>query len=264
MTIVAAVKSRDCLVIGTDSMTQVIGPGVNGTTLVLKSYSNATKLFQLGDLPIAIATWGAGNLGSLSVGGLVSEFQSHVTPAANLQAIAQELSTFIQTSYIAAYPPTPPPGLPPPQQPNPLPILGFFIGGYSGNQPLPELWEVRFPGPSVTRIWSPQDSGAAWRGIEIPFTRLHFGADPRIKGVLTQAGVDASTIQQVTTGFQSPVIFDSMPIQDAVGFAEYILRTTIGFTTYETGSPSCGEPIQVAVIVRRKGYVWVHEPKFHV
>lgn len=263
MTIVAAVKSRDCLVIGTDSMTQVIGTGANGATLILKSYSNATKLFQLGDLPVAIATWGAGNVGSLSVGGLVSEFQSHVTLTGNLQTMAQELAKFIQISYAIAYPQTPPVGLPPPP-PNPLPTLGFFIGGYSPTQPLPELWEVRFPGPVVTLIRSPQDSGANWRGIENPFTRLHFGVDFRIAGILTQAGVPTPIIQQVTTGFESPVVFDSMPIQDAIGFAEYILRTTIGFTTYETGASTCGEPIQVAAIVRRKGYIWVHEPKFHV
>jgi hypothetical protein len=264
VTIVAAVKSRDCLVIGTDSMSQVIGIGANGLMQVLKGYSNATKLFQLGTLPIAIATWGAGNVGSLSVGGLVSEFQSQVTPGANIQTIAQDLATFIQTSYTTAFPSTSPPGLPPPPQPSPLPTLGFFIGGYSGNQPLAELWEVRFPGPTVTVVRNPQDFGANWRGIEIPFTRLHFGADPRIGGILTQAGVAAPVIQQVTTGFQSPVIFDSMPIQDAIGYAEYILRTTIGFTTYEIGPPLCGEPIQVAAIVRRRGYVWVHEPKFHV
>lgn len=266
VTIVAAVKSRDCLVIGTDSMTQVIGtgeppPGTPPGTpqlppaapRLLKGYSNATKLFQLGDLPIGVATWGAGNIGSLSVGGLVSDYQP---PAVvTVQAIAEGLAASIQTAYNDKF------GLLPPIQ---MPVLGFFVGGYSNNQLLSEVWEIRFPGQTVTLVRGQQDFGANWRGIERPFTRLHFGVDPRIAQVLSQAGVAQPIIQQVLRSFESPVIFDSMPIQDAIGFAEHILRTTIAMATYEIGFPSCGEPIQIAVIMRRKGFTWVNEPKFHV
>jgi hypothetical protein len=286
MTIVAVTKSRDCLAIGTDSMTTVVGPGANGTTQVLKGYSNATKLFQLGTLPIAIATWGIGNIGSLSVGGMVSDFQSHIdskpTIPKTIPSIAQELATFVQTLYANAFPlipvtptatkpsapsitPSPKPTTPDiPALPPNLPILGFFLGGYSVNVQLPELWEVRFPGPMINLVRGPNDFGANWRGIEIPYSRLYFGFDPRIADVLTNAGVSPQLIQQVSTQFAIPVIFDSMPIQDTIAFTEHILRTTIGVSTYEMGQALCGDPIQVAVIVRRRGYVWVHEPAFHV
>ncbi len=266
MTIVAAVKSRDCLVLGTDSMTQVIGalgppaqtpPGTPSKPPeapgFLKGYSNATKLFQVANLPIGVATWGAGNIGSLSIGGLVSDYQP--LAEATVQAVAEGLGESIQTAYNANFGSLPK---------DKMPALGFFVGGYSNKQPLAELWEIRFPGPTISQVRGQQDFGANWRGIELPFSRLHFGADPRIEQVLTQAGVAQPVIQKVMRSFESPVIFDSMPIQDAVGFAEHILKTTIAFTTYEVGYPTCGEPTQVAVIMRRKGFTWVDEPRFHV
>ncbi|RJO62367.1 MAG: hypothetical protein C4542_04285 [Dehalococcoidia bacterium] len=93
---------------------------------------------------------------------------------------------------------------------------------------------------------------------------MYFGFDQRIADVLTKAGVSAQLVEQVKTQFATPVIFDSMPIQDAIGFTEHILKTTIGYSTYEIGQAACGDPIQVAVILKRRGYVWVHEPSFHV
>ena len=62
MTIVASVKVRDGLILATDGMTQIQGrvaqpPGV------LKSYENARKLFQVGELPIGVMTFGLGNIG---------------------------------------------------------------------------------------------------------------------------------------------------------------------------------------------------------
>jgi len=51
-------------------MTTIANPQGN----VLKAYSNASKLFQLGDRPIGVMTWGVGNIGELSIGGVVRDF----------------------------------------------------------------------------------------------------------------------------------------------------------------------------------------------
>jgi hypothetical protein len=55
MTIVASVKVRDGLALGTDSMTNIVST-TGGARNVLKTYSNARKLFQLGDWPIGVMT----------------------------------------------------------------------------------------------------------------------------------------------------------------------------------------------------------------
>jgi hypothetical protein len=110
----------------------------------------------------------------------------------------------------------------------------------------------------------PEDFGANWRGIELPFARLHFGFDPRTLNDLIERGVDRTVVEEISQKYQSPVVFDSMPIQDAINFCGYILRTTIAFSTFEVGIPACGEPLQMAVILRRQGFIWVEEPRYHV
>lgn len=261
MTIVAAVKSRDALVIGTDSMTQIFG----GTPpMVLKTYSNATKLFRLGSLHIAVATFGAGNIGHQSIGGIVTDYAMAMTgPPLSMQEVADGLATFVGTRYDAAFSATPA---------NERPTLGFLVGGFSGGQSLAELWEVGFPSaPGATTrtaiMRKPDDFGANWRGITIPFTRLQFGYDPRAFEMVAALGLaakDVTAVQQALSQFQSTVLFDSMPIQDAIDFAKHILTTTISVSTFEPGTPSCGGPLQIAAVLRRQGFEWVEEPRFHV
>jgi hypothetical protein len=75
MTIVASVNVRDGLVIATDSMTQIsIPPAPGEPPQWAKAYSNARKLFQVGDLPMGVAAYGLGNLGPRSVERLVYDF----------------------------------------------------------------------------------------------------------------------------------------------------------------------------------------------
>ena len=54
-----------------------------------------------------------------------------------------------------------------------------------------------------------------------------------------------------------------LELSGATEFAscKYIIDTTIGAATYEIGVPSCGGPVNIAVITR-SGFKWVHEPKF--
>lgn len=263
MTIVAAVKSRDGLVLGTDSMTQVTAVNPADPTAApqyLISYANATKLFRIGEYPMAAVTWGSGNIGNRSISGIVLDFEGtlSVTPT-TVEQVANELCEYVGAMYDATFSAVP--------EEN-RPILGFLLGGYSPGQPLAELWEIRFPiGQSdAARVHCMRDqeaSGANWRGIEIPFTRVHFGFDPRIIDKLVSTGMKAEQAIGMLSGFETPVIFDSMPVQDAIDFTKHILRTTISYSTFEIGLAACGEPLQIGVLLR-KGFKWVEEPKFHL
>lgn len=255
MTIVAAVKTRDTLVLGTDSVTTVVGPGQDGQVNYMKSYSNVTKLFPLDDCPLGLATWGIGNIGPRSMTGLITDFEDTLNGCPKtMEDAAKSLATFISVLYNQAFQSV---------EESKRPILGFFVGGYSNKQPLAELWEVRFPGANVNIVRGQGDFGANWRGIELPFTRLHKGFDPRIGDKLAAAGVPQQTIQSALQGFESPVVFDSMPNQVAVEFCRYVLRTTIDFAAFEVGVPSCGEPLQTCILNRKEGFIWVDELKLH-
>lgn len=253
MTIVASVKVRDGLILGTDSMTQISQNTPEGPQF-LKAYSNARKLFQIKDRPIGVACYGLGNVGQRSIEGVVLDFCSS-QPVGRLKVgeVAQGLYEFVTPLYEGAFESVETEGRPP---------LGFYIAGYSHREPFPEEFEFLLPRDTAPFAPRPaQVFGASWRGIDIAFTRLYKGFDPRLIERLTEAGIGEEDQKKIFDGLETPVVYDGMPVQDAVNFCEYILETTIGYTTFHAGVPGCGYPLQVATILADIGFTWVARPE---
>jgi hypothetical protein len=55
-------------------MTQITMNDQDGNPIAAKSFPNARKLFQVGSLPIAVMTWGLGNIGARTAENLLLEF----------------------------------------------------------------------------------------------------------------------------------------------------------------------------------------------
>jgi len=267
MSIVACVKVYDGLVLGAESMTQLFGQ-VAGTPQpqpqFLKAFSNARKLFQLRQGPpgVGVLTYGAGNIGTRSIGSFFDEFAEVVEDNVNMSVaeITNGLLELVRPAYQVQYN-----QVPLPQQP----AIGFYVAGYSpGEHTGSELEFVLPQGEVVNPRAAIAPFGASWRGIGLPFSRLNFGIDPRFWGILAAQGVAPAMIaniqREAATKLVSPIVFDGMPVQDAIGFCKFILETTIGVASYELGVPSCGGPLQIAVISRRKGFRWVAEPEYRV
>lgn len=250
LTICASVRVRDGLAFATDSMSQIQGSAGTG---VIKTYSNARKLFQIRYLPIGVMTYGIGNIGNRTIQGLMLDFK----PTTNdVKGVTHELFDFMKPLYDAQFVSL---------EQQQKPPLGFFVGGYTHGNPFAEEWEFRLPRDSTIIEVRPQNTfGASWRGIELPFTRLYKGFDPRVTERLQAVGLNQTQIDTALNGFNAAVVIDGMPVQDAINFAVFILRTTIGMSTFEAGPPSCGGPLQVAIILPDSGFEWVMNPKFEV
>jgi hypothetical protein len=255
VTIIASVKVRDGLILGTDSMTQVSVPGPSGPQVV-KAYSNARKLFQVGELPIGVMTYGLGNVGHRSIEGLVIDFSRTYDGQPAVEDIAQGLYNHVCAQYEDAFSDVAEPE---------RDAVGFFVAGYSPDAPFPEEHEFVIPrdeGPSATR--GAEVFGASWRGVDAPFGRLYKGIDPRIAPVLRARGLSDSDIDELVAQLETQVVYDGMPVQDAINFATYILDTTIGWSTFALGQPACGRPLQVATILSDDGFTWVAKPNLSV
>ena len=100
-------------------------------------------------------------------------------------------------------------------------------------------------------------------GIDRPFSRLFQGFDPNIVNFLIQNGVPRGTVDEMfdPAKWSMQVLFDGMPAQDAVNFAEFVLKTTIGVSEFETGNPLCGGPLQVLFISADNKIGWISQPK---
>lgn len=275
MSIVACVKVYDGIVIGAESMTQLLAnvptPSAPGGPalphpMYIKSYSNAQKIFRIADLNVGVLTYGGGNIGNRSMASFVHEFSQNerTLPAdtnRSVQAVSDRLLAHMRHYYDPAFG-----SLPEPQRP----AIGFYIAGYSpaADQHLGSEWEFVLPQAQASTPARPDNLvGASWRGIGIPFTRLFFGLDPRVDQILASLGMNPAAVAQFRqlagNQLQSRVAFDGMPLEDAVGFCKFIIDTTIGMATYEIGNPSCGGPVNLAVITR-SSFRWVAEPKLTI
>lgn len=255
MTIVASVKVRDGLILATDSMTQISGGAPGQPAAVLKSYENARKLFQVGDLPIGVMTFGLGNIGQRSIEGLMLEFSSTVVgQRKKVETVSQALFDFIKGKYEEQG-----------YVNDDSPALGFYVAGYSPNSHFPDEREFQLPrdvGPVQVR--DEQDFGANWRGIDFPLTRLWKGFAIKIPARLAEKGWNQQEIGELIGDLETPALYDGMPVQDAVNFAVYILRVTIGYTEFSVGPSPCGGPIQVATVLPDKGFKWIEKPDLRI
>ena len=140
-------------------------------------------------------------------------------------------------------------------------ILGFYVAGYSDKQPFSEEYEFQLPKDSTARQVRPLDEfGSSWRGVAIPFTRLYMGVDPRLLEELGSYGISDTVLAELRKKYNSSVVYDGMPVQDAINFVAFILQTTVGMATFEVGTASCGGPLQIATILPEEGFRWIAEP----
>ncbi|MGA8089519.1 MAG: hypothetical protein WCA10_19775 [Terracidiphilus sp.] len=261
MSVVASVKVYDGVVLGAESMTQLY-MNVDGQQQWVKSYENAQKIFQLGDLPVGVLTYGAGNIGKRSVESFVREFSrsqpAEATAPTDVDQISRNFHAFMRQQHTGAF------GEMAPEQ---QPMMGFMVAGYSTNEHLASEWEFILPkDPEPKRVRPVDEIGASWRGVHVPFSRLMFGIDPTYETSLLQVGATAEEIQRLTNIVQSGttrIAFDGMPLQGAIGCCRFIIQTTIGWCTYALGAPLCGGPIKLATITPG-GFEWITRPKSHI
>lgn len=248
VTIVTCVKVRDGLVLGTDSMAHI-----TRQQQFLRFYENARKLFQVGKLPMGAMSYGLGNLGNRSIESLMREFGESLEGRVSVNTVGKELFGFMKEKYDALAE-----GMPEDEE---LPALGFYLAGYSRGQVFAEEREFQLPRDSEPLTpRNKEEFGAAWRGVEAPFHRLSKGYGFLVRQRLESAGVTAEQAGELLDDLEIDVIFDGMPVQDAVDYATFILKTTIGYTTFAMDVSPCGGPLQVATILPDNGYEWLSRP----
>ena len=258
MSIIASVKVYDGLVLAADSMTNIYGQDVaTGQTGIVIAYEYAQKIFQLASLPIIVATYGIGNIGTRSIESLLFEFSKEYEEdnARNkkVKHAANALLEFLKKRYYEIFDEN---------QINNNPTLGFYIGGYSPDSIYAEDYEFVFPSlEEVKEVREADHFGASWRGISIPFTRLFRGIDPRYEDSLIKNGVEEELVKNLHKAFESPFVFNGMPVQDAIDLASFIVGTTIGLARFEAGPVTCGGPVDIAVAHPNGTFQWIKRKK---
>ena len=257
MTICVSVRVPDGIVLGTDSMSAVMGIQPDGQYGIVKTYKNARKLVQIANSPIGVFIYGQANIGKRSVYELIGEFDFDAK-FNTVGKIATKLAKYIEGEYQREFSA---------RIKEEQPTLGLYLAGSSPeSQPLEE-WEIRFPrNPTLRKPRQDEDYGVEWRGITTPFMRLYRGYDPEVLTYLQASGAAPQQVKKIKEGneFSTLIAFNFMPLQDAVDFAAFVLRTTIRYNQFEIGNATCGGSLQIAAITAESGFQWVQEPRLHL
>ena len=138
----------------------------------------------------------------------------------------------------------------------------MFIGGYSAGHFFSEQFVGLLPFASAPTPVFPDASGkphfgASWYGQTDVLTRIVRGYANDTMRALEKMGVPTTTLQDCmnTAPAHLPIIFDGMPLQDAIDLADYLTSAVIGSQRFCAGPAGCGGPVDIAVI-RPANFAW--------
>lgn len=254
MTVAIVVKVSEGLVLAADSAGAVEGtlqaPGQPPQRGLLKVYSNAAKVAQIRDWPVGTVTFGMAQIGRRTIDSHIREFAEATSDQpATVSELAKRLCDFLAPRHAAE---------------ENRSLLGIHLAGYPPQGFFPEQYLIQLsptePGASIEQVRPDQngapDFGANWYGQTDAIQRVHAGFAPELPPVLQATGVQPhqlAALQQL--GY--PIIFEAMPLQDAIDYATWLANIAIGRFRFVVGAATVVGPVDVAIITRHEGFQWV-------
>lgn len=268
MTVVVAVKVFDGIVLAADSATTLRLTGGGHQV-----YNNANKVFHLHRrMAIGMATWGLGAIGPASISTLAKDLRRRLTgddpdhkdwellPDYTMQEVANRV---VEMMFDELYGPLIPPGAEPEK------FLGFLLAGYSGSERKSEVWSISLEDSSmrpVPKLEADSDS-SGWlvRAQPEAAARLFYGIDPDLLASMkaTLDPTEMAKIEALLPDAYREAVPPGMPLADAIGLAQFLVNTTIGYVRYLLGPDTVGGPVEVAGISRHEGFKWVQRKHYY-
>lgn len=276
MTIAISLKVNDGVVLAADSASSLLVKAAQGPATVAQVFNNANKVFNLcKGLPIGLITWGAGSIGKAAISTLAKDLRIRLSGSkpehkewhVNQQGYSlKDVAGLVRKFFFEEhYQPTFKDW---PEKPQ----LGFIVAGYSAGGDLAEEFRIDIsvkgecPEPTVVR--DRDACGVTWSGEPEAISRLVHGFSPLLPIVLLERlGVKAEQIQeamQILSGaLQAQVVYDAMPIQDAIDLAEFFVDLTERFSRFTPGAITVGGPIEIAAITKHEGFKWIKRKHYY-
>lgn len=147
------------------------------------------------------------------------------------------------------------------QQPG---MLRYWVGGYSSNSPLAELWDINIKGGECsgpTFLRNQADVGVNWGGDPEAVSRLVLGYSESLPAALLEVGATADTltgiVDVIRNHAQVNLVWNAMPIQDAIDLADFLVGAAISFARFRPGAETVGGPVEIAAITKHEHFRWV-------
>lgn len=267
MSIAVSCNLSDGVILGVDSAVTVPAPG--GVSTV---YENADKLFQFGNRPIGIATFGLGSMEARSIGSYLRQFQlenSNIVDAENtISDIVEALRSFFMSKYTDLVIPAIERAAQ--QQKKELkdipleqwPDLGLVVGGFSANAYLSEVWEIRIPRDGKLNTSKQRRKqgqfGSSWFARYDPIQRYRLGFDERLVNELLKycenlrgspfSDSEQVQIRSILRKHEYPVAFGAMPIMEGVKYVRFLVELVVNHYRFLSGPPIVGGQVRMGMV----------------
>jgi hypothetical protein len=255
MTIAVAIRTGSTVIFAADSKvtTQgLAGFDANGTPQwVPQTFDNASKVVYGAQKSFMAMIAGNATIGEMSATDvLLQDYLSPIHPHQQAQdaAVATFINRLVQRKQ-AFWGTT---AVPPAQWPGPIILLA--CPGWDRIRP--RVWRIDLGGPGSNIVEILQLPSMYLEGAYQDAFGLTYGYRPDVlEGIATQSGANLQSVATATSspqGFLRPVDrinFAAMPTQDAVEMAVFLCEVQIQMDRFLPGTPACGGPIDVMVLV---------------
>jgi hypothetical protein len=260
MTVIVSVKINDGIVMASDTASTFTNTQV---------YEHAEKIVNLvKGLPIGVMVTGDGGIGSESLTTLLKDLgrrmgdkqdSMYLDPSSyTMAAVASQLHHFLYSEK----------SMPAGGTTNIL----LRLCGYSAGRPLPEVWQVQLQGAisyQALLVHSEGNFGINWDGQYDALNRLVLGVPTNLEQIAMDWGIRQSDANSLGIAVRQRALetlaIPSMPIQDAIDLARYLVEVTIGFTKFSIMKQpkTVGGTIDIAAITKHEGFRWVQRRQFY-
>ena len=87
----------------------------------------------------------------------------------------------------------------------------------------------------------------------IPFERLHKGCDRHlVKEISTHFNLSFPEVEELVAKYETPVVYNGMPLAEGVEYVKHILNTTINYGRFNAAAQRCNAPVDIVVITKEK------------
>jgi hypothetical protein len=232
---------------------------------VSKVYEDADKIFQVGTLPIGVATYGVAALQGRTIGSFIRQFVKDDAnadlPGLALKDVVERLRKFIFEEYVKFA-----------EQVHSLPfadispeqkgVLGLIIGGFSPKSYLSELWEIVIPvhseKDSSRQRFAAGNFGFAWFAAADPIHRYIKGLDPGLSADLRAyfekalgrpfSEDELGELQGILNKHEYYIKLGGMPIQSGIACAKFLVELVLGHYRFAETHPIVGGKTKVGVV----------------
>jgi hypothetical protein len=252
MSLGLVVKGPEGLVLAAESRVTLTATTAQGPLLV--HYDNATKLFGF-EPPhsyVGVVTYGAAAIGERTAYGFLPEFESVLGED---RMSVSEYASAVQKFYLGQW------QLSMPKEYSGQPMV-FLVAGFDDGEPYGRVYEVVIPGGAEPKLISEQANfGITWGGQTEIADRIIRGYDARLPPMLVEqlhlTPTQQESLNTALSGFQMPVPFNVLSLQDCVDLSILFFRTTTAVQHLTVGIRGVGGATDIATITRRDGFKFI-------